>query len=209
MKTMMWPLGACISIFLVLPLSLRVLVLSKDSSSSHARITPRKTSDVLLNPELKRSSDTVVESQSNPKDAGQDERTAAKDPNAGALPEAVSRSAAVPTSSDDDIRLGSARTLLKFKEELALSKQQKEYFERVLLERDTELSTYHAQVRASKVFSIWEHEKKVRGILITSQLRLVAILDSVQEQRFHELYEQHLVIEGVSFEITPEMTVIR
>jgi hypothetical protein len=99
--------------------------------------------------------------------------------------------------------------LLRFKDDLKLSTEQEEYFGRVLLDRDAEIASYHARIRASKVFSVRDHEERAREILTSSQLRLMVVLDPDQERRFRELYDRHLVSEGISFEITPEITVIR
>jgi hypothetical protein len=93
--------------------------------------------------------------------------------------------------------------------ELSLTPSQRLHVEKALRERDSEVAAFHAEIRSSKVLLIWAHDKKAREILAASQARIAAILTPEQSRRYFEILESGRLAEGVSFEISPDLTVIR
>lgn len=114
-----------------------------------------------------------------------------------------------PKSEREESSLDRERTLLQLEAGLGLSPEQRRHFEVVLLEREGAIEAFHAEIRASKVLWTWGYDKRIREILASSQARMTAVLSPEQTRRFYGLYEQGTVTEGVSFEITPELTILR
>jgi hypothetical protein len=109
----------------------------------------------------------------------------------------------------EEQRLDREAMLQQFEIGLDLTGPQRASVGKILWERDAEIAAYHSEIRASGVFWVWGHEKKSREILAVSQARVTSILSPEQAQRLSRLYEDGRLSEGVSFEITPEMVVLR
>lgn len=123
--------------------------------------------------------------------------------------QAVAPVAAAPEEKDDDSGEARERALLLLEQALALSPGQRILVEQIWRERDAEVAVYHAEIRAAKVLWVWGHDRKAREILAASQARVAAALYPEQSRRYVELLESGKLAEGVSFEVTPEITVIR
>ena len=93
--------------------------------------------------------------------------------------------------------------------DLGLSRQQMLFIESVWRERDAEIAALHADIRASKVLWIWGHDKRAREILAASHARIAAGLSPEQSQRFFAILESGRLAEGVSFRVTPDITVVQ
>ena len=93
--------------------------------------------------------------------------------------------------------------------ELGLTQVQRQHVERVWSDRDAEVSALHSEIRASKVLWLWDHDRNARRILATSHALIAAALSGEQSRKFFEILESGRLAEGISFELTPDMTVVR
>jgi hypothetical protein len=124
-----------------------------------------------------------------------------------ALP-AVSAPAALAESKEDSDGVREEMLALMARE-LHLTPEQRVSIDRILRNRDSQIASYHLEIRASKVFSAWAHERRGREILAESQAQISAALTPLESQRYYEMLESRMLVEGVSFEITPDLAVIR
>jgi len=121
----------------------------------------------------------------------------------------AARALADRESEDDEAGRDREHALLVLEHELGLNAEQKRQVARILRERDAEVVAFHEEIRASKVFWIWGHEKKVREILASSQVRVASVLSADQSRGYFRMLEEGRLLEGASFEITPGLTVLR
>ncbi len=109
----------------------------------------------------------------------------------------------------EDRGLERERLLLQLETGLGLTPAQRVRFEEILMAREAEVEAYHAKIRASKVVWTWGYERRTREILAATQAQMTSVLSAQQVDRFYALYEERKVVDGISLEITPELTVIR
>lgn len=111
--------------------------------------------------------------------------------------------------ASEEGRLWRERNLALLERELGLNAAQRLHIARVWQDRDAQVAAFHAEIRSLKVLWVWGHDRKAREILAASHARIAALLSLEQTQRFYEILESRALAEGISFEVTPEITVVR
>jgi len=101
------------------------------------------------------------------------------------------------------------RNLATLDRELGLTQDQRHHIDQVWRAREAQVSAYHAEIRASKVLWVWGHDRKAREILAASHAQSASVLSVEQSRKFFEILESGRLAEGISFEVTPDLTVIR
>ncbi len=101
------------------------------------------------------------------------------------------------------------RNLASLDRELELTQAQRHRIDQVWRDREAQVSAYHAEIRASKVLWVWGHDRRAREILAASHAQIASVLSVEQARKFFEILESGRLAEGVSFEVTPDLTVIR
>lgn len=92
---------------------------------------------------------------------------------------------------------------------LELSPTQRSRIESFLLERDEAVARYHATIRESKVLVILEHDRRAREFLAATQAQIASVLAPDQSAKYLAMLEDGKLKEGISYEITPDLAVIR
>ncbi|HXX92531.1 MAG TPA: hypothetical protein VEN81_02795 [Planctomycetota bacterium] len=130
-----------------------------------------------------------------------------------ARPEEVPLPPTLPSTRDaeeiQELEASREENLLILEHELALSRSQRIEVGNILATRNAQIAAYHADLRASKTFFIAGHDRKAREILEESQARIARVLDGEQSRGYFRLIEEKRIVEGVAFQVTPDMTVIR
>lgn len=120
--------------------------------------------------------------------------------------EATSDSAATPV---EELRDVVAERMAVLDAELGMTPDQRRFVLEVLLAREAEVVTWHAEIRSSRVLNVWAHDRRAREILAASQARIHSRLTPEQSGKFIDLLDSGRLLEGIAFEVTPGMVVVR
>lgn len=92
--------------------------------------------------------------------------------------------------------------------ELSLTAHQRETVEQFLKDREAEIKACHAAIVRTGVIDIPHYEWQVRQMKEGWFLKVDALLDRVQQERFVILVQQGFFNEGLAFTVQPGMTVL-
>jgi len=112
-------------------------------------------------------------------------------------------------SETDDPRELIAEKMAILVAELRLTSNQRQFIEEALMRRETEVAAWHAEIRASGFVNAWAHDRRAREIIAASQAQIISGLTPDQSRRFVDLLDSGRLPEGIAFEVTPGIVVVR